>query len=58
MTERERREWEFFIDENDEYGFDSMCLDCDADCKQSFRVKVQYCPYYKRLTKARNKKVR
>lgn len=58
MTERERMEWGFFLDEEDEYAFDSMCLDCDADCKQSFRVKVMYCPYYKRLTKDRKKKVR
>jgi hypothetical protein len=58
LTEREKREWAFFLDENDEYSFADMCLDCDAECKQSFRTKVMYCPYYKKLTKERKKKAR
>ena len=56
MTEREKKEMEFFIDEAGELAYEDKCLDCDADCKQSFRVSVRYCPYYKKFKKEKREK--
>lgn len=53
MTEREKKEMEFFIDEDGELAYDDKCRDCDSSCKQSFRVSVRYCPYYKTYKKER-----
>ena len=56
MTEKEKKEWEFFLNDEGDMVYDNMCLDCDADCKQSFRVSVRYCPYYKKYKKERKVK--
>ena len=58
MTEREKIFWAFFLDENGEFSYDKKCEDCDMPCKQSFRVQVYYCPYYKKLLKERKKVIR
>ena len=58
MTERQKREWAFFHDDNRELAYCSTCQDCDRDCKQSFRVIGIYCPYYESLKKERAKERR
>ena len=44
MTECQKREWAYFLDDNEEIAYCSTCLECDRDCKQSFRVVDIYCP--------------
>ena len=40
--------WEFFRTKNNRISYHKKCLGCVHDCKQSFRVKVIYCPRYKK----------
>ena len=58
MTERQKREWALFRDDNRVLAYCSACQDCDRDCKQSFRVIGIYCPYYESLKKERAKERR
>ena len=58
MTEREKQEWAFFLDDDGELSFCETCLDCDKDCKQSFRVIDVHCPYYEMLKKDRQRERR
>lgn len=53
MTEWQKREWAYFLDDNEEIAYCSTCLVCDRDCKQSFRVVDIYCPYYEAIRKER-----
>lgn len=53
MTEWQKREWAYFLDDNEEITYCSTCLECDRDCKQSFRVVDIYCPYYEAIRKER-----
>lgn len=41
-------EWQFFRTKNNRISYHRKCLGCVHDCKQSFRVKVIYCPRYKK----------
>ena len=47
----------FFIDDGKKPSYFRTCLECDRQCKQSFRVIDIYCPYYEMLKKERRKKV-
>lgn len=58
MTERQEREWEFFLNGKKELAYCETCQDCDRNCKQSFRVIGIYCPYYESLKKERAKERR
>jgi hypothetical protein len=58
MTEWQEQMWGFFLDDNKEFAYCNTCLDCDRDCKQSFRVIGIYCPYYEALKKERAKERR
>ena len=58
MTEWQEREWAFFLDDNREFAYCELCLDCDRECKQSFRVIRIYCPYYEMIKKERKRERR
>jgi hypothetical protein len=51
MTEWQKREWAFFLDESMELAYCEICQGCDKECKQSFRVVGIYCPYYETIKK-------
>ena len=56
MTEWQEREWAYFLDDNQEFVYCEICLDCDRECKQSFRVVGIYCPYHEMVRKERSRK--
>ena len=58
MTEWQKREWAFFLDDAMELAYCDTCLDCDRECKQSFRITGIYCPYYEMLKKERSRERR
>ena len=36
--------WAFFTNKDGEIEFNRVCMKCDAECKQSFRSVLMYCP--------------
>lgn len=58
MTEWQKREWAYFLDDNEEFAYCDICRECDRDCKQSFRVIGIYCPYNEMIKKERSKERR
>ncbi len=58
MTDWQEREWAFFLNDNMELAYCDACLDCDRDCKQSFRVINIYCPYYEMIRNERKRERR
>ena len=48
LSKKAKQEWDFFI--NPETGrriYNSLCLKCKNNCKQSYKATVIYCPKYK-----------
>ncbi|MCI7528802.1 MAG: hypothetical protein MSA52_04210 [Oscillospiraceae bacterium] len=41
-----RAEWSLFLDEDKRRKYNSTCLRCANDCKQSFRATLVSCPRY------------
>ncbi|MDR2673162.1 MAG: hypothetical protein LBC35_07815 [Coriobacteriales bacterium] len=44
MAKRLKTLWAFFIEGDNRRHYNSFCLGCRLDCKQSFRVEVVSCP--------------
>ena len=53
MTEWQEKEWAYFLDDSKDLAYCDTCLDCDRECKQSFRVISIYCPYHEMIVKER-----
>ena len=54
MNNKRKTEGDYFLNEQNQITYNELCLQCQKDCKQSFRCKVIYCPKYvkkKRKTK-------
>ena len=44
MSKKDKMEWSFFIGESGRKKYNKLCLQCERDCKQSFRVALVQCP--------------
>jgi hypothetical protein len=40
-------EWSFFLDSDGRRKYNDLCRRCTSPCKQSFRVEIVACPFYK-----------
>jgi len=40
----ERAIWENFINDDGEIEFNSTCVSCEGECKQSYKFEIMYCP--------------
>lgn len=47
MSKKRKQEWSLFIAETGRIRYNSLCLRCKKDCKQSFRVIVVECRQYR-----------
>jgi hypothetical protein len=55
LSERKKQELSIFLNEDEEIEYNKRCIDCTRQCKQSYKVHLDYCPY-KDSTKKKNKK--
>ena len=44
MSKRDKLEWSFFLSDSGRRKYNKLCLDCEKDCKQSFRTTLVQCP--------------
>ncbi len=51
MSKKRKEEWGLFLNERNRITYNKLCLQCQRDCKQSFRVLVVDCPKFKRKEK-------
>ena len=42
---RDNTNYIFFKNDNGEMEYNSVCIDCDKECKQSFRAEILICPH-------------
>ena len=54
MSKKDKKEWDFYLDENGRISYNELCRNCDRSCKQSFRAVIISCPEYS--SKRRKKK--
>lgn len=46
MSERYKKEWEFFRNCKNIVGYNERCNQCKNKCKQSFRAEIISCPNF------------
>ena len=46
MSNRDKEEMNFFLDEHGRIRYAERCRQCERDCKQSFRAVIVQCPEY------------
>ncbi len=51
MSKKRKEEWAVFLNEQNRITYNKLCLQCQRNCKQSFRVLVVDCPKFKRKEK-------
>jgi uncharacterized metal-binding protein YceD (DUF177 family) len=53
MTKKEvlAEQESFLVNKKGDYKYTPKCIRCAKDCKQSFRVTIEYCPHYRRAAK-------
>ena len=49
LTKKRKQELIIFLDSNDRICYNTLCLKCSLECKQSFRATVAKCPRFKKL---------
>ena len=47
LSKKKKFEDQLFLNDKNRYSFNEKCKKCKNKCKQSFRVKVVYCPNFK-----------
>lgn len=47
MTDEEKEDWAFFINEKGEIQYNTKCTKCPRKCKQSYRINKLKCPKIK-----------
>ena len=46
MSKKDKKEWDFYLDDNGRISCNELCRSCDRECKQSFRAVIISCPEY------------
>jgi hypothetical protein len=50
-----KNEWAFFINsKTDNVTYNTKCMRCTRDCKQSYRAKIVYCPSYEKIKEGKD----
>lgn len=47
LSKRFKDEWQFYLNSYNRITFNRQCKKCVHTCKQSFRVKLLFCPNFK-----------
>ena len=46
LSEKFKKEWQFFLNENNRITYNEHCKKCKNNCKQSFRARIISCPNF------------
>ena len=51
MSKKRKEEWALFLNDRNRITYNKLCVQCEHECKQSFRAAVIYCPKYSKKEK-------
>ena len=51
MSKKRKEEWALFLNDRNRITYNKLCVQCEHECKQSFRATVIYCPKYSKKEK-------